>query len=395
MLYVSFVEILGKSVIAFTAQGYNENDAYMCATGSLFSGMVLMKFVGFLVHALDHNHSHDFPSSEGMASCNHAEDEDRNASIQVSGIQVNFEATYSSSAVVSGEPANLLLETPNGQQGAAGLYVAAGVEVNGFPLWKKKAAPCEAAQGWCLYSGLDGHWCIDEDKDMNKKGPSEMGTGVLNCSKPHNGQMPNSDELSGSWRYHDGQAWTMDSAIRILLPKELVDSGASDASTTVEKGKSKDRALHRMGLNTALAISIHNFPEGLATFVATLANPSVGVTLAVAIAIHNIPEGLCVALPIFYSTGNRHRAFLWAILSGVSEPIGALIGYGVIKSTGSDMNQLVYGILFGVVAGMMIAIVILELFPTSIRYDPSGVYVSNAVFLGMFVMACSLLLFLY
>ncbi|CAE8601623.1 unnamed protein product, partial [Polarella glacialis] len=278
-----------------------ENDAYMCATGSLFSGMVLMKFVGFLVHALDHNHSHDFPSSEGMASCNHAEDEDRNASIQVSGIQVNFEATYSSSAVVSGEPANLLLETPNGQQGAAGLYVAAGVEVNG---------------------------------------------------------------------------------LGILLPK-------------AEKGKSNDRALHRMGLNTALAISIHNFPEGLATFVATLANPSVGVTLAVAIAIHNIPEGLCVALPIFYSTGNRHRAFLWAVLSGVSEPIGALIGYGVIKSTGSDMNQLVYGILFGVVAGMMIAIVILELFPTSIRYDPSGVYVSNAVFLGMFVMACSLLLFLY
>merc|ERR1712176_1211257 len=120
-----------------------------------------------------------------------------------------------------------------------------------------------------------------------------------------------------------------------------------------------------MGINTAAAIAIHNFPEGLATFVATLAEPAVGVTLAIAIGIHNIPEGLCVALPIYYATGSRIKGFLWALLSGISEPVGALIGYAIIKATGDDMNQIVYGILYGLVAGMMIMIVVLELLPTA------------------------------
>jgi ZIP family zinc transporter len=148
-----------------------------------------------------------------------------------------------------------------------------------------------------------------------------------------------------------------------------------------------------MGLSTAAAIGIHNFPEGLATFVATLVDTNVGATLAVAIAIHNIPEGLCVALPIYYASGSRLKGFMWALLSGISEPIGALIGYGIIKSTGDDMNQAVYGTLFGVVAGMMIMIVILELLPTAYRYDPTDTCVTNSLVIGMFVMAASLCLF--
>jgi len=146
-------------------------------------------------------------------------------------------------------------------------------------------------------------------------------------------------------------------------------------------------------LNTAIAIGIHNFPEGLATFVATLAEPSVGITLAIAIGIHNIPEGLCVALPIFYATGSRMKGFLYALLSGISEPIGALIGYGIIKSTGDDLNQVVYGILFGVVGGMMVMIVMLELLPTAYRYDTEDKFVTSSVAIGMLVMAASLVLF--
>jgi len=149
-----------------------------------------------------------------------------------------------------------------------------------------------------------------------------------------------------------------------------------------------------MGLKTALAIAIHNLPEGLATFVATLAEPSVGVTLAVAIAIHNIPEGLCVALPIYYASGSRHLGFFWALISGISEPIGALIGYLVIKGSGEDMDQTVYGLLFGVVGGMMIMIVLLELIPTALRYDPADRFVTNSLVLGMVVMAVSLVLFM-
>merc|ERR1712014_244291 len=170
-------------------------------------------------------------------------------------------------------------------------------------------------------------------------------------------------------------------------------ASANEQDKAMKTGK--DKKLHRMGINTALAIAIHNFPEGLATFVATLADPAVGMTLAFAIAMHNIPEGLCVALPVYYATGSRHGAFLWALLSGLSEPIGAAIGYAIIKATGEDMNQIVYGILFGLVAGMMVAIVVLELIPTALRYDPSGAYVTNSIFVGMLVMASSLVMFLY
>merc|ERR1712166_1414284 len=99
-------------------------------------------------------------------------------------------------------------------------------------------------------------------------------------------------------------------------------------------------------------------------------------------------------MPIYYATHNRHMAFLWGILSGVSEPIGALIGWAIIKSTGDDMNQLVYGILFGVVGGMMIMIVILELLPTAVKYDPTDKCVSTSVAAGMLVMALSLCLFM-
>jgi ZIP family zinc transporter len=173
------------------------------------------------------------------------------------------------------------------------------------------------------------------------------------------------------------------------------EAGAPDGAVTGVYDSTKDSKLQRMGVNTAAAIAIHNFPEGLATFVATLVDPAVGATLAIAIAIHNIPEGLCVALPIYYATGSRLKGFLWALFSGISEPIGAFVGWLIIKSTGDDMNQLVYGILFGVVAGMMIMIVLLELLPTGYRYDPQDKVVTNSLILGMVVMAMSLCLFLF
>ena len=88
--------------------------------------------------------------------------------------------------------------------------------------------------------------------------------------------------------------------------------------------------LMRLGLFTAIAIAIHNFPEGIATFVAGLKDPSLGITIAVAIAIHNIPEGIAVSVPIYYATGDRKKAFKWSLLSGLSEPLGAL---GWIRNT--------------------------------------------------------------
>lgn len=147
-----------------------------------------------------------------------------------------------------------------------------------------------------------------------------------------------------------------------------------------------------MGAMTALAIAIHNFPEGLATFVATLDDPSVGASLAIAIGIHNIPEGLCVSIPIYYATGDRKRAFLWAMLSGVTEPIGALIGWALLQGR---LDQTMYGVLFGMVGGMMVMIVLHELLPTAHRFDPGDTLVTNCVLLGMAIMSSSLVLFVY
>jgi zinc transporter, ZIP family len=153
-----------------------------------------------------------------------------------------------------------------------------------------------------------------------------------------------------------------------------------------------DRRLQRMGLMTALAIALHNFPEGLATFVATLADPSLGISLCVAVAIHNIPEGLCVSVPIYFATKNRTKAFLWGFLSGVTEIIGAGLGWAVLSEV---IDDLVYGILFGLVSGMMVAICVYELLPTAHRYDPHDKLVSNFAFAGMAIMAISLIAFQY
>jgi len=153
-----------------------------------------------------------------------------------------------------------------------------------------------------------------------------------------------------------------------------------------------DKELMRMSLNTALAIGLHNFPEGLATFVATLDDPKVGGVLAVAIAIHNIPEGLCVAMPIYYATGDKWKAFWWALLSGASEPFAGLLGWIILSQSFSDT---LYGVLFGMVGGMMVVISVRELLPTAHRYDPEDSVVTYSFIIGMLIMAVSLVLFLF
>jgi len=148
--------------------------------------------------------------------------------------------------------------------------------------------------------------------------------------------------------------------------------------------------LTQMSVNTAVAICLHNFPEGLATFVATLSDPGVGYVLAAAIAIHNIPEGLCVAMPIYYATGNRWKAFGWALLSGIAEPLAAICGWLFLARSFGDK---LYAILFGMVAGMMVIICVRELLPTAHRYDPHDSVVTNSFIFGMGAMALSLVLF--
>lgn len=146
--------------------------------------------------------------------------------------------------------------------------------------------------------------------------------------------------------------------------------------------------LMRVGVFTALAIAIHNFPEGLATFLAALRDPKLGVAIAIAIALHNIPEGISVAVPVYYATGSKKKAFWYSFASGLAEPAGVLIGYTILKPFMSDA---LFGILFASVAGIMVYISLDELLPTAREYGENHTAMLG-VFAGMALMALSLLL---
>lgn len=151
----------------------------------------------------------------------------------------------------------------------------------------------------------------------------------------------------------------------------------------------RDSSLLRMGMFSALAIAIHNFPEGMATFTASLKDLQVGISIAIAIAIHNIPEGVAISVPIFYATGDRKRAFIYSFLSGLAEPLGAIIGYLVLSSF---LNDTTLGVMFALVAGIMVFISFDELLPAAEKYGKHH-WAVYGLLSGMFVMALSLALF--
>ncbi|MFP4163111.1 MAG: zinc transporter ZupT [Chitinispirillaceae bacterium] len=149
------------------------------------------------------------------------------------------------------------------------------------------------------------------------------------------------------------------------------------------------KGLHRTGLFMALAIAIHNFPEGLVTFTATLADPTLGISIAIAVAIHNIPEGIAVSVPVYYATNSKKSAFLYSFLSGIAEPLGALIGYLLLLQY---LSNAAFGVLFASVAGIMVFISLDELLPSAERYGEHHLSIYGLI-AGMAVMALSLLLF--
>lgn len=149
-----------------------------------------------------------------------------------------------------------------------------------------------------------------------------------------------------------------------------------------------DNCLMRTGLLTALAIGIHNFPEGLATFATTLGDWKLGLFIAIAIAIHNVPEGIAVSVPIFYATANRNKAFFYSFLSGISEPAGAVIGYLLLLPF---LTPSFLAGLLAFVAGVMIYVSLDELLPMAHKYGHGHLAISGTV-LGMLIMAISLLM---
>ncbi|SFL55156.1 zinc transporter, ZIP family [Gracilibacillus orientalis] len=198
-------------------------------------------------------------------------------------------------------------------------------------------------------------------------------------------------ETSGSWLTVIGFFAGM--ILIALIDKFIPKQGNPHELKKVEdmnKNPNGDESLLKMGTFTALAIGIHNFPEGIATFTAALQDPSLGVAIAVAIAIHNIPEGIAVSVPIYFSTGDKKKAFKLSFLSGLAEPIGAIAAFLFLMPF---LSEVLFGMIFAAVAGIMVFISLDELLPAAKKYDEAHTSIYGLI-TGMAVMALSLLLFI-
>lgn len=152
--------------------------------------------------------------------------------------------------------------------------------------------------------------------------------------------------------------------------------------------RSHELALEQVGLKSAIAIGIHNFPEGMVTFMTSLMDPAMGLSIAVAIAMHNIPEGIGVAAPIYFATGDKKRALWLTFLSGVSEPVGALLAYLLLRPF---LTPTLFGVVFGAISGIMVLISFDELLPASRAYGETHLSLLGLIF-GMMVMGASLII---
>jgi ZIP family zinc transporter len=168
-------------------------------------------------------------------------------------------------------------------------------------------------------------------------------------------------------------------------PHELRKLEANDYPGTAREYT----GLYRVGIFAALAVAIHNFPEGLATFTTAVKDIHLGIPIAIAIAIHNIPEGIAISVPVYYATKNRKEAFWISFLSGLAEPVGAVIGYFILIHTQSNV---MCNAIFAATGGIMVFISIDELLPAAEKYGKHH-YAVYGFLAGMAVMALSLLLF--
>ncbi|EAH6538563.1 zinc transporter ZupT [Campylobacter jejuni] len=204
----------------------------------------------------------------------------------------------------------------------------------------------------CFFGGILMSLLIDKliSEDVNPHEPKEDLSELKICPLPQKGQNPP--------KFHPGE----------------------------KLHQINTKALKRTGIFTALAIAIHNFPEGFATFISSLDNLTLGIAIAIAVAIHNIPEGLAVSLPIYHATGDKKKAFIYSALSGLAEPLGAFVGALILLPFIGDLTL---AISFAVIAGIMVFISLDELLPAAKTYDKAHDSLYGLI-VGMAIMALSL-----
>ncbi|KAI8468657.1 MAG: zinc transporter ZIP [Monoraphidium minutum] len=346
MVYVSFVEIFSaKAIVAFQEYGYGPNEAARYATFTFFAGALFTWLLDKLVHCVMHAADAAGQRRERRAARRAA------AAVDVEAGGADADAAAATAAPKDpalSAPACQLVATPAQPQLRRG-----GCDCGGGAA-ADQARPLDAASD--AASGSSGSLTLA----LAASGACEICDGGSHC--PHG------------------------------PPRALPKSASPGVARVLEADH--HAALARTGVLSALAVGLHNLPEGLATFVAALASPSAGAAIAFAIALHNIPEGIVVAMPIYYATGSKWKGFMWSLISGISEPIGGLIGYALLVSSGGGLaSPLAFAVTFAFVAGMMVYIAIRELLPTALRFDPEDRYATLGFFGGAAVMAGSLLLF--
>lgn len=147
--------------------------------------------------------------------------------------------------------------------------------------------------------------------------------------------------------------------------------------------------LYRVGLLSMIALMLHNFPEGIATFMASYNDLSAGISLGIAIMLHNIPEGISISVPIYYATGSKKRGVIYSLISGLAEPLGAILAFIVLKNY---INDITIALVLVIVAGIMITISINEMLPEVNSYNKKNISILGMI-IGVILVIVNLLLF--
>ncbi len=178
-------------------------------------------------------------------------------------------------------------------------------------------------------------------------------------------------------------------AIFLIIMGFLVGNYLSSViDLKVEKNSHNGTKLYKLGIITMIVIILHNIPEGIATYITSTNNIDLGISLTIAIAMHNIPEGISISLPIYYSTGSKFKAFIYTLISGLSEPIGAIISYIFLKKY---ITNMILGVIYAIIAGMMINISTKELYKESKKYNKKDT--KTFFIIGVIIMLINHLLF--
>ena len=362
MLYVSLVQIYGKKTYGnFYQDGegrFDEQTSLMYSTFSFFGGCILMmvldKIVDWLLKYSEHEHEHSEHSEQRREERGSSGSENNNNNDE------------------DEDDEDVLLEDES------------DIDVNNNNNGKNEPAVAG------IIDGLAKHPVEELDEMKNNF--------ITKIKIEQEGQMQGQDHHN-----HHHQDQEQEQVQQVVA---VVDMDVETSSPTTEQQQNhhhhqqQQQQQHRnnktklrsMGFAMALAIAIHNFPEGMASFLAYKADPALGVALAIGIALHNIPEGLCVSMPLYYATSKRWYSFWWGTLSGLSEPLGAVFAWLVLRND-DGLDGTTNGVLFGVVSGMMTVISIHELLPNAHKYALNGSTVTYSFLCGAFIIALSIMLF--